>query len=207
MPPPGTVLLDDDLGASSRASLPTSGLASPETAEYTEGAYVVRRASVENPQGGADQPEIIVPGFYVDASISVDVVMVNPSDDQYVNLGCRSQDEFSQYRFTVFPAGGEFAVVRWTGPTSGPFLIPLTPSAAIHRGNQTNHLELSCQGTLIEGTINGVPVASVVDNTFSSGQFWIGMGQAAATINPSGSTTSVGIIIEARYSNLVVTQR
>jgi hypothetical protein len=72
-------------------------------------------------------------------------------------------------------------------------------SPSIHGGSETNHVELMCKGTTIEARINGVTVASVSDNTFQSGQFWIAVGES-----PGGAHPDVGA--EARFSHLVPTQ-
>ena len=155
------------------------------------------------PAVAGPQAQVLVPGRYADASISVDITLMNPADDQYANLGCRSQGEFSQYRFTIRPTTGQFTLVRWIeGSTAA--LIPLRSSPAIHRDAGTNRLELSCHGTVLEAFINGTLVASVSDGTFGDGQFWIGMGQVFGL---SGSVTPAGSSIEARFTNLVVTQR
>lgn len=101
-----------------------------------------------------------------------------------------------------------FQLARWTvarfGRTST--LTALEASHTIHRGSETNLLELTCRGPVIEGSINGERVASVTDYTFQAGQLWIGLGLASDPIS-GGRRISPGTLIEGHFSNLVVTQQ
>ncbi len=81
-----------------------------------------------------------------------------------------------------------------------------TTSSAIHTGGQINRLELNCDGTSLEASINGVRVGAVSDPAFSSGQLWIGMGQSAPGVTPPPGTPP-GATIEAHFADLVVTQQ
>ena len=56
--------------------------------------------------------------------------------------------------------------------------------------NETNHLELTCQGRTLMARINGVQVALVEDDTYRSGRLGVGAGGSAA-------------ITDARFDNRV----
>ena len=68
-------------------------------------------------------------------------------------------------------------------------------SSAIHADNQTNHLELVCNGTTITGRVNGVQVVSVQDSKYLSGLVWL----TAGLFNEFLPATS-----DARFDNLVI---
>jgi dienelactone hydrolase len=195
----GSVLLKDDLVSPQDGKLPESS-SDPAwfTAGYDGGKYEI----VVNRPG--PQAQVVVPGTYGDASITVDVEMVNPTPTQFAQLACRSQDATSQYRFTFQPATGQALLVRWL-PVPGAgvprvSLVPLGSTApSMHRDGAINHVELICRGTAIAGLINGVTVASISDNTFAAGQMWIATGDSAG-----GSGT--GVKPTARFSHLVIAQ-
>ena len=145
----------------------------------------------------------MLPGTYGDVTIAVDVELVDPSPSQFVQLACRSQNAASQYRFGFRPATGEVWINRWLPkPSPGEWrglTEPGLTSPAVHLGRAVNRAELSCHGTTIEGSINGVTAASVTDNSFFEGQLWIAVGE---TFSEKRGATPVG-----RFSNLLVTQK
>jgi hypothetical protein len=209
--PRGTVLLADDLASSSGNLAESSAESSGYTARYAEGAFVVSRASVSAPQGGSDQAEVLLAGRYGDISIAVDAALVNPANDQYVNIACRSQGPLSQYRLTISPTTGHFQLVQWIDGT-GSTLTGIQRSVAIRGGTETNRLELSCEGSTIEARINGMLIASVSTGAYSEGEAWIGMGQVRPGQVQQGlfveePLTPVGEPIEVRFTNLVIQQK
>ncbi|MBV8715555.1 MAG: dienelactone hydrolase family protein, partial [Chloroflexi bacterium] len=168
---PGTMLLEDALDDGGRGLLPkTSDEPGRYTRGYDSGEYFIRLLAGSTLFGSqSTQVETALPGRYADASLSIAVRLIDPTDDQYVNLGCRSQDPTYQYRLTVWPASNLFQLVRWTASTVWT-LTGIQSSSAIQAGSQTNVLELNCHGPLIDATINGQLVASVTDYTFAEGQ-------------------------------------
>jgi dienelactone hydrolase len=193
---PGTVLLKDDLANAQDGKLPTSSTDPARySAAYADGSYdiAVHRSF--------DQGESVLPGRYADATLSVDAVLVHPEDDQYVQLACRSQNATSQYRFGFRPTTGEVWINRWFAEAGIQRYTPLSDdmSRAIRGGSESNCAELTCKGTTIEARINGATVASVSDNTFQAGQFWIAVGES-----PGG--TPAAVKTEAHFSNLAITQ-
>ena len=113
-------------------------------------------------------------------------------------MACREQygQEPSQYELALLPGSGEFALGRFD---QGQYtaLFPQQPSAAIRRGEASNHLELGCAGSTISASINSTEVASVQDSTYGEGQVLFGARVYAGS----------GGLIEARFDNLVLTQR
>jgi dienelactone hydrolase len=203
---PGTVLLSDDLTLAATGKLPASSPAPGKfLAGYSEGRYVISLAASATPPATSEQPQVNVPGTYADASIAIDAALQNPSDDQLVSVACRSTSSGSQYRVSVFPSTGQFTLNRsLAGSVTS--LSGLQTSPVIHQGSQVNRIELTCQGTTIQASVNGTVVASATDGTFSAGQFWIGVVQLpAGTVGVSA--TAAGSTIEASFANLVVTQR
>jgi dienelactone hydrolase len=200
----GTVLLQDDLNSTQGGALPTAS-ADPAhyDAGYANGEYEVAlkgHASADTPM----QAEMTLPGTFQDSTIAVDAELLNPNPSALLQLACRSQGPTSQYRFTFRPATSMFSITRWItlpqlAPDSRPEFLGWS-SPAIHPGEATNHVELRCAGTTIEGRINGVTVASIQDNTYVAGQAWIGVAEAAGP-NIGGAPTI------AHFHNLVVTQQ
>jgi hypothetical protein len=62
-------------------------------------------------------------------------------------------------------------------------LTDRTPSAAIARGNASNHVELTCAGNNISLAINGAEVGSARDATFPTGELSIGTGTFTDTLD------------------------
>jgi dienelactone hydrolase len=197
----GTVLLADDLRSPRGDHLPTgSGDPGRYSSGYVDGRYEI---AVSRP---GSQGEAIISGTYGDAAIAVDVALDDPTPDQYVQLACRIQGPAAQYRFGFRPVTGEYwltralAIPASVNPADTVRALMLPPgllSPAVHLGSASNRAELSCHGTTIEGHINGETVATVQDNTFSSGQVWI-----AAGSTPSG--TSGGSRVVGHFSNLAI---
>jgi hypothetical protein len=156
---------------------------------YADGEYLITLPAVSTFPGNlSNQVETVLPGSYGDASLAIEMRLDNPSIDQFVNLGCRSHDPTSQYRLTIFPASGMFQLVRWM--SGQPWtLTGVQAVPTIHRGSETNLLELSCHGPVIESSINGERVASITDYTFQAGQLWIGVGQSSNPVSGAVRTS------------------
>jgi dienelactone hydrolase len=202
--PPGTTIESDALTESSGILPSTSSDPARFSVAYSSDGYGVSLGSVDQPDP-SHQPKLPIEGVFADASIAVDVVMRNSFGDQYVNIACRSQDDTTQYRLFLAPDAGVFGLTRWAYGLAES-LTGLRQSSAIRSHGQTNRLQLSCHGTTIDASINGVQVASVSDGMFASGQFWLGVGQEPAGVWP-GSTTPAGMVIEADWTSLVLTQQ
>jgi hypothetical protein len=186
-PEPREVLLEDNFDDPEAGSLPKAS-ASPARylRGYESGEYFIHKLDL------AFFPIAALPGSYADASLAVDVRLVGETEGRFVGVSCR-RDGLSRYQATVDPDRGRFWLERRDG-NQMTLLTARSPSTAIARGNETNHLELTCAGDVISLAINGRDVASVQDDTYSSGQLWIGV----ATFDESPNTA------EAWFDNLVV---
>lgn len=188
---PGDVLLTDNFNDPAAGFLPRS---SPDPARYllgyADGEYMIRR--VDASYTGASTADL--PGIYGDASIAIDARLVGTPGNAYVRVSCREQaGTDSEYRLAVRPGSREFRLER-RDRGRATALLDWRASPAIRDGNQTNRLELICAGDRITASINGVEVGSVADDTYKQGRMEIGL-------------FSTGVTSEARFDNLVVTQR
>lgn len=191
-PSPGTVLLEDNFDD------PVAGRLSrvvfrPEHYRfgYEGGEYLMARVDTEVRPG----PLSYLPGKYTDTSLAVDVRLSGETDDRYVILFCRVQDTESGYWSLIDPGSQRF----WLGRSdSGEDTLLTRPSfaAAIHGGNESNRLELTCAGSTISLAINGVQAATVQDETYREGRLAL---QVGAFSESTGT-------VEAHFDDLVVTQ-
>lgn len=157
---------------------------------YEDGQYVIR-ATDPRPD---ELPFALIPGLHVDASLRVDVRLTGEVQDRIVSLACR--DAFGPstgYRFNVRTEPGGFWLERWDDGKRT-LLVDWQRSSAVYPGGAVNRLDLTCSGTRISAYINGLQVASVVDEHYRWGQFWMGV----QSLVPGGA-------VEARFDNLVVT--
>lgn len=189
-PAAGAVLFQDTFDSASARAMRTSS-SSQYTVGYLDGEYQIRILdSAHDLIEGA-----YIPGSFADASIQVDVRVAGGPGFQTVILDCREQpgDDRRQYRFRVDLEARSFSLVLTNGADPERDLVPPQPSAAIRRGNEVNRLLLTCAGTTIVASINGVEVAAVEDGTYAAGRMWFGIGRSAA-------------VSDLRFDNLVVTQ-
>ena len=209
-PAPGDVLLADNFDDPSHSVFPAARDYTHYKLDYVDGEY-----SIQQTDPNWDfVPDVDVPGYFSDASIAVDARLVGPIGNRYIALACRDQQNInsSEYRLEVITDDDAFRLDRWDNGnenvlnnwqqslafvSANRYLIGWQASRAIRGGGQANRLELSCAGDTITARVNDVIVASVHDSTYTSGGMWIG----AARFSDSPGT------VEARFDNLVVTQR
>jgi hypothetical protein len=158
---------------------------------YSEGEYLMRR----NEAALAGTTEIPVPGEYGDAAIAVEVRIVgSAAAPRYVRLTCRGRPgEESEYRLLVQPGSRQIRIERRDRGMPVP-LVDWRTSNAIRPNTERNLLELACVGDVISATINGEPVASARDGTYTSGRMELGVFAPSLTI-------------DARFDNLYVFSR
>jgi hypothetical protein len=192
-PAPGDILLADDFEDPASGRLPKSSPSTPHaTIGYAAGEYVVEQGDPERER----RPAAWLPGLYANASLSIDARLVGDVDRRYLALGCRHQSTSdSHYRLVVVPDGGHFALARWD-QNSEVLLTPWQTTSALRDGDQNNRLQLTCSGSTIAASLNGLQVALVQDSTYSEGWMWIGAGSS-----PNSQAT-----VQARFDNLVLTQ-
>jgi hypothetical protein len=79
-----------------------------------------------------------------------------------------NNDNPAFYVFEIHP-DGKFQLTTWTQTGNNRVLIPWTESAVINKGEATNILEVSTQGAGLTLSANGKQLASITDNTFTTG--------------------------------------
>lgn len=188
----GETLLRDDFSDPNQGKLPT---VSPQPRSYTRGyeagEYVIRKV---DPQYNLVAAARATDNVFQDAAIEVDAHLVGDVTGRYIAIACRFSPA-GEYQFAVDPGQGRFSLWRFDAGAEGVALVPVQDHAAIRRGSAWNRLELSCSGSTISATINGVQVASIEDATHREGRLTLGVGTV-------GAATA-----EARFDNLAVVQR
>ncbi|MFN8634672.1 MAG: hypothetical protein U0893_12515 [Chloroflexota bacterium] len=195
---PGSVLASDNFDDPANAILLTT---TPDpnrfTRSYDGGEYVMRFTSLD-PNG--DLSVSSLPFQYDDATLAIDGRIVGNPTGHYLFLACRqaevTKDVFGGYSAVVYPADGRVGLRRILTSTT-PVTIADQVVPAVQRGNASNHVEMTCQGSTIALKVNGTEVLSVQDNTYKRGYMYIGHGALRGSPEPG----------EARFDNLSVTQR
>lgn len=196
-PQEGTVLITDTFDDPENGALPK---VSPDPTRsrmgYAGGEYVLRTF-------GAGNARASIPGTYSNYSVAVDAWIVGDSSDNLIEIGLRRRetratDEAARvlggkdYRMAL-QNGRSIVLRRWDDP-NGPVLAQIDLPSSFQPSDGRYHLELSATGRNIVGRVNGAVVAAVQDDTYQSGTAWIGVLSNSSTV-------------EARFDNLVVTQR
>jgi hypothetical protein len=191
--PAGTVLLTDNFSNRLSGLMPlTSPVPNAYNVEYANGEYAITQT---NPDYSAPL-YANVPGSYLDASLAIDARLVDEIDNRILLIGCRDGDHDLEtgYLAAMEPTTGLAGLAKLT--QFG--LLPMTEleaSDVFVVGSVNNRFELSCVGSQISLSVNGVQVASVTDGSYTDGGFWVG---ALARDYEN---------VSARMGNLVVTQR
>jgi hypothetical protein len=156
---------------------------------YVGGEYQVRLSS-----SAKSFRAIGANSVFTNLQVAVDARLAEGTEARWVGVACRlsPKDGTAQfYALLAVPATGQFALSNFDG-YRWVHLVPFQPSAAVRRGNASNHLELACVGPTITARINGTEVASAVDHTYDSGYVAVVVGR------------DEGLPVEARFDNLVV---
>lgn len=181
-----SVYLTDDFRDPKAGLLPTD---SPTPAEYelgyTDGEFVLRNlVATTGRLAGA-----FIPGVYGDSYLRVDVRLVGQSMGRQLYVSCRaSRSVDSAYRAIIEPDAHRAQLIRRVNGTPMPLVTMVND--AIKSGEETNHIELWCEGNLIRLAVNGTRVALASDSSFTAGQLHLGLARAQ--------------LAEAHFSNLVV---
>jgi hypothetical protein len=183
------VLVSDDFSDANTGVFPNTPPNPPAYQRgYVDGDYMVRVENVEVVASVATKDE------YSDATVAVDAHTAEDTPQAQVWLYCRRSGNLpSGYRFRVEPATQRFAVDR-IDKAQATILLSFQSADVINSGSDTNHLELTCAGSTIAGSINNQQVFSLQDATYSQGTFNIGA---------SGPPSSAG---EIRFANFAVLQ-
>ena len=105
---------------------------------------------------------------FEDAVVSVDATPVGGPDDNAYGLVVRHVDDRNFYRFEI-SGDGFFAVQAPQENLGWEFLVDWTESSAIHKGRQTNHLQVECRGSTMIFYANDVELTRVQDDRYSKG--------------------------------------
>lgn len=195
----GSVLASDNFDDASRGILSTTSSRPDQyTIGYREGEYLIQLPTVGE---SGNFTWVAVPFTYDDSTLGIDVRL--PSGNvtgQFIAIECRynevSSGAWGSYGVGVFPDSGRVTLRRFlTGQQAVTLAEQVMP--AVKRGNETNHVELTCQGSTISASINGSPPLTAQDETYKRGALHLAYGVLR------GSPESG----EARFDNLVVTQR
>jgi len=120
-------------------------------------------------------------GQFGDFALGVDARLVSGTEQAGYGLVFRRQksDSDSFYSFMVSPGGYYLVQVRLNGLWTT--LQAKTESAFIEQGNSKNHLEVICKGSQIALAVNGHSLATITDNSLTSGD----VGIIVATPDPN----------------------
>ena len=134
-------------------------------------------------------------GTVLDATIAIDVRLASGrGNNTGVGLGCRlGRDSQTGYVGVIFPNDTGWSVSRLSRGI--PQTLASGQSSVVRRGNATNHLELTCAGDRLIFKANGGELQNL--RVLGSDE-----GRMQMLFSPEGGQTA-----EARFDNLVVTQR
>lgn len=116
-----------------------------------------------------------------DVIIRAEARQVSGSDDNAYGLICRYQSPENFYAFLI-SGDGYYAIAKFQSGNEN--VVYLTengqfqPSEEIHAGVASNELLVSCVGNQLSMEVNGVPLITVTDPTFVTGD----IGLAASTL-------------------------
>ena len=184
-PPDADVLFEDDF------SDPGSGW---ETGDYAAGSVGYRSGAYYVTSNGTGRPTWGVPyRSFDDFAIAVDATQIStpPNDNTVYGVVCRARPDGAGY-YLLIRGDGSHAIAKAQGG-SFEWLADWQESAAIHRGNVTNHVRAVCDGEYLALFVNGELLAEASDTTFSGGDI-------ALT-----STSYDNELTEVHFDNLLVT--
>ncbi len=171
-PRTGTVVLAEDFNNPSVAFLPRRIDGVPDDhLGYVDDEYMIRLSGTSPRNSGR---VIIVPGWFSDSSIAINVRIVGDPRNQLVWLGCRRSEPGKYYAFHLRPSDGK--VLMASSDQTLTQLSTWVESPITNRGNETNRLEYKCVDASLTGVVNGVTVLSVQDAKHKDGYMFIGAG-------------------------------
>lgn len=120
--------------------------------------------------------------MFDDVIITVEARQVSGPNDNAYGIICRYQNEENFYVFLI-SGDGYYTIGKYQSATEN--VVYLTengqfqPSEAIHTGVATNEMRASCIGNELSLEVNGVPLVSVTDPTFVTGDIGLAAGTLA----------------------------
>lgn len=180
---------------------PDTGLLSPQSSNpdrfligYQNSQYLIQ--ALEPSYNGDFYSFIGLPDS-ANTRVEVDVAIAGDLTGKYALIGCRAGANDTGYMFELHPDTGTVAL--WRSDFDGTFtaLSPVQASTAVLMGSAPNHIAIDCAQNTITGSVNGQAVVSATDDTYASGQSYIGAGAGGVTVD--------GLL--AGFDNLTVTDR
>lgn len=116
-----------------------------------------------------------------DITITTEARQVSGPDDNAYGIICRYQNEENFYAFLI-SGDGYYSIAKYQSGAEN--VVYLTEngqfqlSDAIHTGVATNEMRATCEGNQLSFEVNGVPLVTVADPTFVTGD----IGLAAGTL-------------------------
>jgi hypothetical protein len=163
------------------------------TYAYQNGQYLVQ-ASTPSFEGELSS-YLSVPEM-ASSRLTVDATLDGDPTGKYVMAGCRASGDNDGYALAVFPGTGEIVLYR-EDPGESVVLASMTAPTLVQLGNATNQVGIDCSINIITGIVNGEPVLSIFDATYSFGTSYIGAGA-------SGEQTDS---LTVGFDNLTVTDK
>lgn len=190
-PPPvgpttGRVLLSDDFRDANSGWPRQSSDPTARRVGYEGGEYVVTKLP-----GSDGAPFVTRSERFGDFLAEIDARLLPPTDDAFLFLDFRRQEDGSHYSLVADPNDSTFLFRRNT-PQGGTNLIPWTNAPAIRGGSAPNRLGVRARGAEITLFVNGQEVGRVQDGTYREGTLAFGVGSLADGL------------ADGRFSNLVV---
>jgi hypothetical protein len=113
-----------------------------------------------------------------DVIITIQARQTNGPNNNAYGVLCRYQDENNFYIFLI-SGDGYYAIGKYqTGEQQITYLTPNQEyvfSDLINQGVATNLLRVSCLGNELSLAVNGLPLVTVTDNSFNSGDVGLGV--------------------------------
>jgi len=129
----------------------------------------------------AELPKIIAWGvanrIYSDVNIEVEATKVSGTDNNYIGVMCRYQDEENYYLFAIQSSGYYGIEKHKAGNVELLGSDYLEYSDTIHQGNTTNKFQISCIGDTLTFYLNGIKLMAAKDTDLSAGD--VGLAAAA----------------------------
>ena len=158
---------------------------------YVEGEYRIATAA---PFAGTTTSAVSlpIPGSFRDATLAVDARLEGDTDGRAIALTCRDQVSVGFYGLYVTPSRQTVALGRvdYGGQSQ---TLATTRSDAVRPDGESNHIELTCAGTILTASVNGTMALQAEDSVLREGRIFVGVAGAVPA--------------DARFDNLVVTQR
>lgn len=178
---------------------PATGLLSNQSSNpdryligYQNNEYIIQ--ALEPTYSGDVYSFVALPDS-TNTKVEVSVGIVGDLNGKYALIGCRASAEHEGYMLELHP--DDSGVALWRSEMDGNYteLQIVHGSPAVSTGNTSNQMAIDCTGNIITGYVNGQAVVSATDDTYVSGQSYIGAGAA-------GKTTD-GLLVG--FDNLTVT--